>query len=97
MDDPTHIREGLLFVQTCGACPEQYDVYFPDTDGVTSGWEEEPSGYIRLRHGSLRADYLGRTVITGQPGGDGAFTDDQERELWLEMSALAILGAGKPQ
>ena len=31
--------EGLKFVCTCGACPEQYDVF----DG------EEMAGYVRLR------------------------------------------------
>ena len=37
----------VLFVQTCYACPEQYDVYI----------KKEQVGYIRLRHGRLSARY----------------------------------------
>ena len=33
-------------VQTCGACPEQYDVYEGD----------EEVGYMRLRHGHFHAE-----------------------------------------
>jgi hypothetical protein len=33
--------------ETCGACPEAYDVFF---DG-------EYVGYLRLRHGSFRAHF----------------------------------------
>ena len=33
---------------TCGACPEQYDVF--DSEG-------KQVGYLRLRHGGFRADY----------------------------------------
>jgi hypothetical protein len=68
--------------QTCGACPEQYDVYI---DG-----EDDPSGYMRLRHGHFRAEYLGETVFTGDPRGDGCF-EFGERDEWLNKACHAIL------
>lgn len=47
--------------QTCGACPEQYDAYI---DGIEIG-------YLRLRHGYFRAEYLGKTVYDANTIGDG--------------------------
>ena len=41
--------DGLRFLQTCIACPEQYDVFVEDGELV---------GYVRLRHGRLRAEYV---------------------------------------
>ncbi|WP_276122658.1 hypothetical protein [Pararhizobium qamdonense] len=69
-------------VQTCGACPEQYDAF---RDG-------EPVGYLRLRHGYFRVDYPecgGETIFDGHPEGDGCFTTD-ERDGWLEQAKTAI-------
>ena len=40
-------ERNLELVQTCFACPEQYELYH-------RGHE---IGYLRLRHGSFRADY----------------------------------------
>lgn len=40
--------KGLQFIQTCGACPEQYDVL--DKSGNTVG-------YVRLRWGGLTCEY----------------------------------------
>ena len=37
---------GYRLILTCGACPEQYDVF----DG------DRQVGYLRLRHGHFRAD-----------------------------------------
>lgn len=70
----------LRLVQTCEACPEQYDVYL----------DEEEIGYLRLRHGTFRADYRGETVYVGSPRGDGTFKDD-EREEYLNRGCRAIL------
>ena len=39
----------LNFHQTCSACPEQYDVYDENNSYI---------GYVRLRWGELRADYI---------------------------------------
>lgn len=62
--------DGLKLICTCGACPEQYDVF----DG------ERQVGYLRLRHGWFRADCPdagGETVHESYPRGDGIFNDDE--------------------
>jgi hypothetical protein len=41
------IIRGLKFVLTCGACPEQYDVFY----------NGKQVGYVRLRWGTLRVKY----------------------------------------
>lgn len=72
---------------TCGACPEQYDV-FDDTTGVKVG-------YLRLRHGYFRADYPdcgGETVYETETNGDGVF-DDDERMPQLRAAVAAIEAA----
>jgi len=69
----------IKLVQTCGACPEQYDVYI---DG-------EKLGYMRLRHGYFRAEYCGEVVFEGYPRGDGCF-DVEEKTLWLNRACSAI-------
>lgn len=74
----------VRYVLTCGACPEQYDCYI---DG-----EDTPSGYLRLRHGSFRAEYNGTTVYTASPQGDGLF-ESHERDFYLEKAAQALLEA----
>ena len=58
---------GFEVVQTCGGCPEQYDV-FKDSVQV---------GYLRLRHGCFSVDvpnHCGTTIYTAYPKGDGIFT-----------------------
>lgn len=74
--------DGLKLVCTCGACPEQYDVF----DG------DKQVGYLRLRHGYFRADCPdcgGETVYESQPQGDGIF-DDNERMPELVNAVKAI-------
>lgn len=69
-------------VRTCGACPEQYDVF----DG------EEKVGYLRLRHGSFRAEYPdcgGEVVYAANTEGDGMFEDD-EREYHISRALEGI-------
>lgn len=74
----------LKFVQTCGACPEQYDVYE----------DNKIVGYIRLRHGyfSVRCpDSSGQTVLEAEfEHGLGIFEDDFQRKHWLSSAAEAI-------
>lgn len=73
---------GLRLECTCGACPEQYEVF----DG------ERQVGYLRLRHGYFRADCPecgGETVYTAQPKGDGIFNDG-ERQYYLTEAVAAI-------
>ncbi|KKN88767.1 hypothetical protein LCGC14_0243740 [marine sediment metagenome] len=70
-------------VQTCGACPEQYDVLDENDEQV---------GYLRLRHGGFRADYPGcggETVYSATTVGDGMF-EDSEREYHLSLALEAI-------
>ena len=70
-------------VETCGACPEQYDVF--------SGTEQV--GYLRLRHGQFAAhanDASGVVVFESEPNGDGLF-DDDEREWHLTEAVLALI------
>lgn len=73
----------LRLVLTCGACPEQYDVYLGD----------EEIGYLRLRHGRFRAEYHDKVVYTSTPRGDGTFADDGERAVELTKACQAILTA----
>lgn len=72
----------LSLVQTCVACPEQYDVY---RDGAVVG-------YLRLRHGHFTARLFGPDgpmVYEATPRGDGAF-DDDERDEYLRKATNAI-------
>lgn len=73
----------LTFVQTCPACPEQYDAI--DETG-------QQVGYLRLRHGRFRVDYPtngGTTIYEAQPHGDGLF-EDEERTFYLQQAYQAI-------
>lgn len=70
---------GVALVQTCGACPEQYDAYI---DG-------EEVGYLRLRHGYFSVNYKDVEVYSAHPDGDGCFTG-YEREYYLEKACEAI-------
>lgn len=70
--------------QTCGACPEQYDAYI---EGIEVG-------YLRLRHGYFRAEYLGKTVYDTNTIGDGCF-DSDERNFHLKKAKKAIKKAHK--
>jgi len=70
--------------QTCGACPEQYDVFDEETG--------EKVGYFRLRHGCFTAEYPdcgGEAVYSANTNGDGCFTDD-ERDYHLSRALEAI-------
>ena len=73
---------GYQLDRTCGACPEQYDVY---KDFVKVG-------YLRLRHGWFYAtipDCSGERVYEASPEGDGIFEYD-ERERYLTEAVKAI-------
>lgn len=73
----------LTLVQTCNACPEQYDVL---------NGEGQEVGYMRLRHGYFAAYAYGAwgpVVYEAQTEGDGAF-EDSERGLHLGLGLAAI-------
>jgi hypothetical protein len=74
----------VKLVETCGACPEQYDAYI---DG-------KQIGYLRLRHGYFYTDYLptGEKVYEAYPNGDGVF-DYGERTKYLNAACQALLEA----
>ncbi len=71
--------EQIELVQTCYACPEQYDAYL----------NKDIVGYLRLRHGYFRADYNGEPVYRAYTNGYGIF-DDDEREEHLTNAKKAI-------
>lgn len=71
---------GLRLELTCGACPEQYDVF-------------KQVGYLRLRHGEFRVDFPecgGETIYEANPAGDGIF-EGGERMKYLTEAMNAIL------
>ncbi len=75
---------GLVLKLTCGAVPEQYEVF--DKSGVQVG-------YLRLRHGWFRVDYPdcgGETIYSAEPIGDGVF-EDNERTHYMTEAMNAIL------
>ena len=70
-------------VLTCGACPEQYDVFDESDKNV---------GYLRLRHGWFNAKYPdvgGEDVYGSVTIGDGEF-HDSERLTQLQNAIKAI-------
>lgn len=57
--------------ETCGACPQIFDVYH----------NEEYIGYIRIRHGYLRADFRNyKTIYSANTRGDGLLINDERDE-----------------
>lgn len=77
---------GIALVQTCGACPEQYDAF----DG-----RGRQVGYLRLRHGYFTVDSPDcgdKRVYEAQPIGDGCF-DCDERDGFLKAGIDAIKDA----
>lgn len=78
-------RTDYVLVETCGACPEQYDVYL--------GANGAQVGYLRLRHGRFTADYVydgaDLCVYTANPEGDGIF-EYEERTHYLNHAIRAL-------
>jgi hypothetical protein len=79
--------EQIILVQTCPACPEQYDAFGPDGKLV---------GYIRLRWGMLvvRPDAGSDEIIYSKSIGDrltGAFESARQRHEELENVKRAII------
>lgn len=74
--------ENTKLILTCGACPEQYDLFIGD--------EEYASGYLRLRHGFFSASYKDERVFSSNTKGDGVF-DEDERDNFLFLAKISIL------
>lgn len=75
----------IELVQTCGACPEQYDAY--------RGGRKV--GYLRLRHGHFTVrlhDSSGPLIFQATPMGDGLFAED-ERDEYLAAAKDALATA----
>ncbi len=74
---------------TCGACPEQYDVF--DSNG-------KQVGYLRLRYGKFKVWYPDVIVEGGkiiyqhvfEDDWKGTFHDDEEREFFLTEAVKAL-------
>lgn len=76
-------RDKYSVVMTCGACPEQYDVFL----------EGKMVGYIRMRHGTFTVDSTGDNtthLFSAYPKGDGCFQNDEERQFYLDLAVKAI-------
>lgn len=74
------VRSNYSIVQTCGACPEQYDVI---KDG-------EVVGLLRLRNGHFSASHNSVVMYSSHPKGDGLFEDDVERDYHIARGLVAI-------
>jgi hypothetical protein len=76
--------KGYKLILTCWACPEQYDVFHG----------KKQVGYIRLRHGAFRVDYLkcgGDTIVREElPKENGQFSTDEVRLFYLTKAIDAI-------
>lgn len=70
----------IELVQTCGACPEQYDAIY----------NGEIVGYLRLRHGYFSVEYKGELVYEATPNGDGIF-EPEERSYFLWKAKRVIM------
>lgn len=72
----------FTLVETCYACPEQYDVYL----------DKKKVGYMRLRHGAFECRHLGPEggiVYREYPNGDGRF-DYDERDYYITLALEAL-------
>ena len=74
----TQIGEYTL-EQTCGMCPEQYEIYLNDKNVA----------YLRLRHGYFTAKVGSILVYGARPDGDGGFTCE-ERDKYLNKAIEEI-------
>jgi len=73
------LREKYRLKESCGACPEAYEVYLGDRE----------IAYLRLRHGCFTASVAAQDIYEDFPRGDGIFFDG-ERAHYLHKALLAI-------
>ena len=77
--------KGLAFELTCGACPEQYDVWYKGAKVA----------YVRFRHNQLTVEVpfdgieVLREKIEDFPD-QGVFSSEEQRTFWLEKAAELI-------
>jgi hypothetical protein len=74
--------KGFSLQMTCGACPEQYDVYLND----------KKVAYFRLRYGNFTVDapFGGVRVYESNTKGDGIF-EYEERDIELGNAIDAVI------
>ena len=76
-----HVR----LVQTCEACPEQYDAF--ERSGTLQ------IAYLRLRHGRFRVqcpNVGGETIYEAHTCGDGEFSEsERQRQLLIACTRIA--------
>ena len=73
----------FIVEMTCFACPEQYDVYL----------DNKQVGYLRLRYGHFRCDYLEcsrKRLFDTYTEGDGIF-EEEERDPMIREALSAIM------
>lgn len=73
---------GITLIQTCNACPEQYDAYKDD----------KQVGFLYMRNGEFTVhtpSLGGQLIYSACPAGDGCFLE-YEREMFLKNACLAI-------
>lgn len=85
------VPDEIELIQTCGACPEQYDAIVTEPDGF-----KKQVAYLRLRWSRFSVhcpDVDGDVVYTatiGDSGMDGCFESDEERDKHLAAAKDAI-------
>lgn len=91
LNQPDYIFHDLLFIGTCGSCPEQYDVVYK------SPFDEKlyQVGYVRLRGGRLYCAFpdVGGNIIYTHNYTEpllGTFPNEVERVYYLQEIALKI-------
>lgn len=91
INDNDFVIKDLLFKQTCGLCPEQYDVYRVNTKKK----KVRHVGYIRIRHGILFCSYpnaFGKTIFYKDfKDGRGCLYSGKERIECFDNIAKKIL------
>lgn len=90
LNEPDYILNGINFVGTCGACPEQYDCYIADIEG-----KKLQVGYVRLRWGNLYCDFpdVGGELVCEHrfvDGFKGCFDSETERLGYLDIISINI-------
>lgn len=82
------IIQKLNFIETCGSCPEQYNVF--------KGGRQV--GYVRLRRGTVTCDFpdcRGDTIYSHsfEDKWKSSFEDSEERDTYIDRIATAIHAA----
>jgi len=76
--------DGITLKLTCESCPEQYDAFNDKNELV---------GYLRVRHGYFTVNYpnvSGKQVFSSEIDGDGNFSNEREREVYLKIAVIFI-------